>query len=105
QRVVKRGALVDTAAQIKFRRDFELLLENFRLPVFVMRVSALTPSLSHPVGEGVRRTGEGWQAIIIQPGFANGYDFGMPREFAQGRAQIFRRSQRLTRMPADGGVN
>ncbi len=38
ERVVKGIALVDDAVQSKFGGDFDLLLENFRLLLFVTRV-------------------------------------------------------------------
>ena len=45
------------------------------------------------------------QTMIIQSGFAECDDFGMPRPFAQGRAHILRRARHVRGMPADHRVN
>src|ERR1035437_582376 len=92
KRVVERSALVDDTVQSKFGGDFELLLENFRLPLFVTHIV-------------FRRTAGGTgRTKIIESGLADGDDFGMPSEFAQGRAEVVQRGQRVRGMPADGGV-
>ena len=93
QRVVEGVALVDDAVQSGFDGDFDLLLENFGLPLFVARVVS---------GAAALRAG---QVVVIQADFADGDDLGMFGEFAQGGAQVGRRFHRLGRMPADGGIN
>ena len=92
--IVKRAALVDDAVQTEFGRDFHLLPENVRLFLLVTRIIG---------GGGFRLLA--WQVMIIQTRFADGDDFGMPGKFAQGGADIFRRSQRFGGMPADNGID
>jgi len=94
ERVVKGVTLVDDAIQPGFGGNFELLLEKVSLLLFVTRV--------------VFRAAAGFSArqpVIVQAGFTDGNDFGMPAHFAQGGAEVGRRLQDIGRMPADGGEN
>ena len=40
------------------------------------------------------------QPVMVQPGFPDRHDLGMPRQFAKCGAQILRRLQHVRRMPA-----
>ncbi len=82
---------MDDAIQPGLGGDFKLLLEKFRLPLFVTRVVGWTAT-------GLA-TG---QMVVIQADFTDRDNFGVPGKLTQGRAQVGRRFHRLGRMPADG---
>ena len=42
------------------------------------------------------------QTVVVEPGLADGHDFGMLDQFTQGRSQILRRFVGFGGMPADG---
>ena len=96
--VVKGVALVDHAVQTGFAGDFQLLLENFSLFLFVTRVigsgvwsAGLRPGAFRGVAFS-RRFGDrsAGPAVIIQADFTDGDDFWMLRQFAQRFANIVR---------------
>ncbi len=89
QGVLERVALVDDAIKPQFGGHLEVLSKQlglFALDRFVI---------------GGREAGlAAGQAIVIEPGFAQGHNLGMARQFAQGRPPILRRLGSIGRVPA-----
>jgi hypothetical protein len=95
QRVLETiAALMDDAIESGFGGDFELLLEDARLLLFVALIISARPL---PLGT--------WQTIVVEAGFADGDDLGILSEFAERGTDVLRRLIGVGRMPARDGVD
>ena len=82
---------MDNTVKPKLSRDFELLFKHLGLLASVtFTIRRVSPRLL------------AGKTMIIEAGFPDRDDFGMPRQLAQGRPQISGRFQRMGGMPADG---
>jgi len=90
--ILQRVAGVDYAVEAGLRSNLQVLAEEGGLPSFYPRILLRRTSLLP------------WQTVIIKPSLAQSGDFGMPRHFAQGRPNIFRRLHCIGGMPSHHGV-
>jgi hypothetical protein len=95
QRIIEAiAALMDDAVESGFGGNFELLLKDERLLLFVTLVIS-----GCPLPLGTR------QAIVVETGFADGDDLGMFGEFVERGTDVLRRFVRIGRMPARDGID